>query len=80
MAEVNLVDLVTPPAEPLTKEHMSAALAAPDPEFDAWVASMPDPYWSRYDLSACKLGWMAGRQALTAEYRGALFGPDPLQP
>lgn len=31
----------------------------PDPEFDAWVATMPDKYWAKYDLAACRLGWHA---------------------
>lgn len=30
-----------------------------DPEFRAWVNSMPDKYWAKYDLGACHLGWHA---------------------
>ena len=31
-----------------------------NPDFDAWVASLPAKSWARYDLSACRLGWEAG--------------------
>lgn len=34
---------------------------ATDPEFSAWVRSMPDKYWAKYDLGACRLGWFAAR-------------------
>ncbi len=27
--------------------------------FKAWVAALPDNYWAKYDLSACRLGWDA---------------------
>ena len=30
-----------------------------DPDFQAWVQSLPADHWSRYDLSACRLGWDA---------------------
>jgi hypothetical protein len=32
---------------------------AADADFDAWVASLPATHWSKYDLSACRLGWDA---------------------
>lgn len=32
-----------------------------EPEFRAWVNSMPDKYWAKYDLGACRLGWHAAR-------------------
>jgi hypothetical protein len=35
----------------------------PDPMFDLWVASMPMDSWARYDLSACRLGWDAAKEA-----------------
>ena len=31
--------------------------------FDAWAQSLPDNYWAKYDLSACKLGWDAALAA-----------------
>jgi hypothetical protein len=34
-------------------------LGTPDPEFRAFVESMPDKHWSKYDLSAVRLGWEA---------------------
>lgn len=30
-----------------------------NPQFDAWVASLPATHWAKYDLSACRLGWEA---------------------
>lgn len=30
-----------------------------DPGFRAFVESMPDKHWARYDLSAVRLGWEA---------------------
>lgn len=36
-------------------------LAAPSPEFDAWVASMDKKLWARFDLSAARLGWEAAK-------------------
>ena len=38
-------------------------LKVPNVEFDAWVASMPAKHWSKYDLSACRLGWEAALDA-----------------
>lgn len=35
-----------------------------DPEFEAWVASLPAKSWAKYDLSACRLGWDASRASL----------------
>lgn len=33
-----------------------------DPAFDAWRDSLPKTHWARFDLSACRLGWDAGRR------------------
>lgn len=30
-------------------------------EFRAWVETLPDAHWAKYDLSACRLGWEAAR-------------------
>lgn len=30
-----------------------------DPAFDAWVKTLPEKHWAKYDLSACRLGWEA---------------------
>ena len=38
---------------------LDSVLATRNPEFDAWVASLPDTYWARYDLSAVRIGWEA---------------------
>ena len=40
---------------------MDSVLATRNPEFDAWVASLPPTYWTRYDLSAARIGWEAAR-------------------
>jgi hypothetical protein len=40
---------------------MDSVLATRNPEFDAWVASLPATYWTRYDLSAARIGWEAAR-------------------
>lgn len=34
-----------------------------NPEFNAWVASLPPRSWAHYDLSACRLGWEAAYAA-----------------
>lgn len=41
--------------------ELDAALQSEDPEFQAFVESMPDNYWARYDLSAVRVGWHFGR-------------------
>ena len=35
--------------------------------FRTWVESLPAKHWAKYDLSACRLGWNAGREALLKE-------------
>ena len=41
---------------------MPFALDEPDEDFDAFVRSMPDKYWAKYDLAACRLGWEARKE------------------
>jgi hypothetical protein len=41
-----------------------AALKQESTEFRAWVETLPDAHWAKHDLSACRLGWEAGRAAL----------------
>lgn len=41
--------------EPMLDE----VLGTPNPEFNAWVESLPPTYWARYDLSAARIGWEA---------------------
>lgn len=36
-------------------------------KFEEWRDSLPEKHWARYDLSACKLGWNAGRASRDAE-------------
>jgi len=43
-----------------------APLYTKDAEFDSFVASLPEQYWARYDLSALRLGWHYGRERLVA--------------
>ena len=40
---------------------LDEVLSNPNPEFIAWVASLPATYWTRYDLSAARIGWEAAR-------------------
>lgn len=41
---------------------MDSVLGTPSAEFRAWVDSLPPTYWTRYDLSAARIGWEAGRR------------------
>jgi hypothetical protein len=41
------------------KPMLDLVLSVRNPEFDAWVASLPPTYWARYDLSAVRIGWEA---------------------
>ena len=44
-------------------ELLSAGfLGTSDPEFRAFVESMPDSHWAKYDLSAVRLGWEAHKR------------------
>ena len=36
-------------------------LGTPDPDWQAFVDSLPDKYWAKYDLSALRLGWEAAK-------------------
>lgn len=38
---------------------MTAPAKISDEAFDAWRNSLPATHWSKYDLSACRLGWDA---------------------
>jgi hypothetical protein len=38
---------------------MDSVLATTNPDFRAWVDSLPPAYWARYDLSAARIGWEA---------------------
>lgn len=55
------------PFKPTGNPELDAVLLKPDPAFDAFVASLPDNYWARYDLSAVRLGWHFGRTAAGRE-------------
>ena len=54
---------------------------AADPEFDAWVKTLPEKTWAKTDLSACRLGWEAHKSAQMMRERevgGAVTSsPDP---
>jgi hypothetical protein len=45
------------------KPMLDLVLSVRNPEFDAWVASLPPTYWARYDLSAVRIGWEAAKTA-----------------
>ena len=56
---------------------LDAVLKVRSAEFDAWVKSLPSVYWARYDLSACRIGWEAGRVAMQQAERDALRKETP---
>jgi hypothetical protein len=45
---------------------MTHSQSEDDKLFRAWVESLPDTHWAKYDLSACRLGWDAGRKEFEA--------------
>lgn len=47
----------------LSAEELSSLGLKTDPEFNAWVDSLSDKHWSKYDLSACRLGWIAAKHS-----------------
>jgi hypothetical protein len=44
---------------------LDAVLADTNPDFRAWVDSLPPTYWARYDLSAARIGWEAARKFIS---------------
>lgn len=46
-------------------EDLEKRLWDNNPEFRAFVESVPDKHWSRYDLSAMRIGWEAHKEATT---------------
>ena len=38
---------------------LDSVIGTPNADFRAWVDSLPPSYWSRYDLSAARIGWEA---------------------
>lgn len=46
-----------PPIEDLTK-----LLLVQDATFRAWVESVPDKHWVKFDLSALRIGYELGRR------------------
>ena len=44
---------------PLERLVMCKFLGTEDTEFQAFIDKMPDKHWSKYDLSAVRLGWEA---------------------
>lgn len=47
-------------------EFEKRVLPKEDRDFTAWVRSQPENMWSKFDLSACKLGWVASREFYNA--------------
>jgi hypothetical protein len=41
---------------------MDSVLGTPNADFRAWVDSLPPTYWTRYDLSAARIGWEAAKK------------------
>ena len=46
---------------------LDSVLEIPCPEFRAWVETLPATYWARYDLSAARIGWEAGRKSAQSD-------------
>ncbi len=46
--------------------ELQAALENTDPQFRGFVESVPDKHWSKYDLSAMRIGWEAYKAMLAA--------------
>lgn len=46
----------------LNGENIDEVLKTNNPEFRAWVDSLPAKHWAKYDLSACRLGWEAATE------------------
>jgi len=59
----------------MTEDDLAEKLKQDSPEFRAWVETLPDKHWAKYDLSACRLGWEAGRAALQQESLKAVVKP-----
>lgn len=68
-----LMRAVNAPDEVIYEVAQAAVKAArdhllnPNPEFEAWVATLDPKHWAKNDLSACRLGWEAGRAAGRSE-------------
>lgn len=64
---------------------LDSVLAEENPDFRAWVKSLPDTYWARYDLSAARIGWEAACKFILENAqdegqpeKGAMFPDVPL--
>ena len=42
-------------------QQLMQKLGTPDPDWQAFIDSLPDKYWAKYDLSALRLGWEAAK-------------------
>jgi hypothetical protein len=40
-------------------DRLAQIMLENNPTFRAWVETMPDKHWAKYDLMACRLGWEA---------------------
>lgn len=62
-------------------KNLNETLLKIDPDFRAFVESMPDSYWAKYDLSACRIGWEAHKiftQKSTSMFlTGVIHGARP---
>lgn len=58
---------VTIPALPHIKDVEKLQWSEPDARFIEWRNAMPDKHWSKYDLSAVRLGYELGRLAALSE-------------
>jgi hypothetical protein len=57
-------------------EFDRSTLLIEDTEFTAWVHAQPEAWWAKSDLSACRLGWAAGRATIARVYEIAVDHGD----
>jgi hypothetical protein len=65
---------------PPDNRRMSEAdniLVERDPKFESWVALQPPKWWARYDLSAVRMGWEAGKQHVAKATISESAATDP---
>lgn len=59
---------------------LDAVLGTPNPDFRAWVDSLPPTYWARYDLSAARIGWEAASNHIFENVKDVATDPAPVKP
>lgn len=55
---------------------LDSVLGTTNADFRAWVDSLPPSYWSRYDLSAARIGWEAACKFITPNAKAHPHGAN----